>query len=316
VSYPSPGVNNSSQGFRDNFAGIKNNIEIAKTELADLQKNVLVKGALSGTTMANDMNGGIISNVQTIGFRNSIYQLGSNLSSTVTVDCSLGDVHSGTMSSDINLSFCKWAPTGTRSSVEVILTVVAGQKIGIPDQVMYGIDTIEGYDSTLGDIVVPAGVTRVHYVFSTMDCGTTIEVMPVDRPRVTTQIKWGIPTSPMTGTVTTLTTSNSTVIVGSENYANANTLTNVTLYTTAGVKIGTVASSGVTSGGNTAVTFDANALVALTSANFIKASSRGRTGDFAGDIMLDATYLYTCTASYTDGSANIWNRTTLGTTGW
>jgi hypothetical protein len=206
-NYPSPGVNNSSQGFRDNFTAIRNNLTTAGEEISDLQSKVLVKSALSGTTMDNDMSGGRISNVETLGFRASNNTLSSNLSGTVTIDCTLGDVHIGKIdeTAGINgailLAFSKWAKAGTQSQVEVILTVQAGQTIGLPTNgdgtPPIGADTLEGYQLVSGNprIKIPAGVTRVHYIFSTIDCGTTLEVMPVDRPRQTTQIKLGTPTS-------------------------------------------------------------------------------------------------------------------------
>jgi hypothetical protein len=187
VSYPSPGVNNSSQGFRDNFAGIKNNIEIAKTELADLQKNVLVKGALSGTTMANDMNGGIISNVLQTGTRRLTYSLGSNLSGTVGIDVSLGEVHHGIVVSNISLMFTKWATT-EQQQVDVKLQVSKGQKIYLPSNVKIGIDTLEGYDSVNHAVLVPYGVSDLHFVFITSDCGTNITVSVLNRPRQSTQV--------------------------------------------------------------------------------------------------------------------------------
>ena len=40
VNYPVPGVNNNSQGFRDNFRNIKNNLNTARLEINDLQANV------------------------------------------------------------------------------------------------------------------------------------------------------------------------------------------------------------------------------------------------------------------------------------
>ena len=43
VNYPIPGVNNNSQGFRDNFASIKTNLNTAATEITDLQNKVVVK---------------------------------------------------------------------------------------------------------------------------------------------------------------------------------------------------------------------------------------------------------------------------------
>lgn len=193
-NYPSPGVNNSSQGFRDNFTNIKNNLETAKTELGDLQSKVLVKSALTGTSMDNDMNNGVIANVQTLSFRASTYNLGTNLSGTVTVDCTLGDVQYGTIATSgtganaIDLKFTKWPPTVNPiySRIEVILTVVAGQTISLPSNVSLGLDTIEGRASSV--ITVPYDVTRLHYLFSSIDCGTTVEIQPIDRPRQTAQI--------------------------------------------------------------------------------------------------------------------------------
>jgi len=41
VNFPAPGFNtNSSQGFRDNFSNIKNNLNAASTEITDLQNRV------------------------------------------------------------------------------------------------------------------------------------------------------------------------------------------------------------------------------------------------------------------------------------
>jgi hypothetical protein len=190
-NYPTPGVNNSSQGFRDNFTSIKNNLTTAKSELDDLQTKVLVKSALSGTTMDNDMANGVIKNAQTIAFRGSTLSLGDSLVGTVAIDCSIADVHYGTLSGDVILDFQKWAPAGTRGTVEVILTVTAGQKIEITDAIKYGVSTIKGYTvPSAGNpyIIVPAGVDRVHYVFSSLDCGTTIEINQTDDSRIATRI--------------------------------------------------------------------------------------------------------------------------------
>jgi hypothetical protein len=197
-NYPTPGVNNSSQGFRDNFTSIKNNLTTAKSELDDLQTKVLVKSALSGTTMDNDMANGVIKNAQTIAFRGSTLSLGDSLVGTVAIDCSIADVHTGKLNGDILLDFQKWAPAGTRGTVEVILTVTAGQKIQITSAVTYGVKTIKGYtvpSSGNPYIIVPAGVDRVHYVFSSLDCGTTIEINQLDDVRRATTIRTGIPTS-------------------------------------------------------------------------------------------------------------------------
>ena len=41
VNYPVPGENNTSQGFRDNFAQIRNNLNTGAAEITDLQNNVV-----------------------------------------------------------------------------------------------------------------------------------------------------------------------------------------------------------------------------------------------------------------------------------
>ncbi len=46
VNYPTPGVNNSSQGFRDNFSAIATNLNTAGTEITELQQKAVVKTAL------------------------------------------------------------------------------------------------------------------------------------------------------------------------------------------------------------------------------------------------------------------------------
>jgi len=57
TAYPVAGQDNDSQGFRDNFTNIKTNFEFAAEEINDLESKVLLKSALTGTTLDNDMGG-------------------------------------------------------------------------------------------------------------------------------------------------------------------------------------------------------------------------------------------------------------------
>ena len=123
VNYPVPGVNNSSQGFRDNFAAIKNDLNTAATEITDLQNNVVLKQALNGTVLNNDMGNTLISNAVTRGFRASTFNLGNAISGTLIVNASLGDVQYGTITGNTTIQFTGWAPSGTQSNVELQLSV-------------------------------------------------------------------------------------------------------------------------------------------------------------------------------------------------
>jgi hypothetical protein len=193
VNFPTPGVNNSSQGFRTNFAAIRNNLTTAGTEISDLQNKAILKAALLGTTLNNDMNNAQISNALTLGFRASTYNLGNNLSGPVIIDVTNGDVQYGVITGNIQLQFAKWAPTGTQSNVQVVLQIGNSlATIDLPSNVTNGFTTIQNYVSNGqfpgGQIGLPSDSIQVHYLFSTLDCGTNIEIAPMDHPRQSQQI--------------------------------------------------------------------------------------------------------------------------------
>lgn len=193
VNYPTPGVNNSTQGMRDNWASIKTNLNSAGTEISDLQGKVLLKSALTGTTLNNDMANAQISNAVTLGFRASTFNLGNNLANTVLVDLTNGDVQYGTITANAQLQFAKWAPTGTQSNVQLILNVANSSAVlSLPNNVTHGVTTIKNYlgngSQPGGQVALPASDAQVQYVFSTVDCGTNVTVSPINVPRQTQQI--------------------------------------------------------------------------------------------------------------------------------
>jgi hypothetical protein len=199
ISYPTPGVNNSSQGFRDNFTSIKNNLDTAGTEITELQNKAIVKSALSGITLDNDMNNTLISNAQTLRFRGSTYALGNNLSGVVTIDLTKGDLQYGTVTGNATLEFSKWAPSGTSSTVTVYLSVASPSiQITLPAAATVGSSTLENYQSNTVTVLGSLGLdipSVLAYQFSTYDCGTTITVTPVNRPRKATQLTTTVPTT-------------------------------------------------------------------------------------------------------------------------
>jgi hypothetical protein len=196
VNYPVPGVNNNSQGFRDNFASIVTNLNSAGTEITDLQNKVVVKQALIGTTINNDMANTLISNASTRGFRATTYNLGNALAGTVLVNVSLGDVQYGTVAGNTTINFGSWAPAGTQSNVQLNLSVSnALATITFPANVTLspdtGATTLENYSNNSGNlsITIPNGVTQLNYIVSSTDCGNTLYITPINRPRQSTQIQ-------------------------------------------------------------------------------------------------------------------------------
>jgi hypothetical protein len=196
VNYPVPGVNNNSQGFRDNFASIVTNLNTAATELTDLQNKVVVKQALIGTTVNNDMANTLISNASTLGFRATTYNLGNSLAGTVLVNASIADVHYGTVSANTTINFGSWPPTGTQSNVQVRLNVSNANAVitfsaNLIASNNTGATTLENFVSNGGLVTVtaPAGVSEMDYIISTTDCGNTLYIEPINRPRESTQIQ-------------------------------------------------------------------------------------------------------------------------------
>lgn len=196
TNYPVPGQNNSSQGFRDNFAQIKTGLNTAGTEITDLQNKAVLKAALDNSVLNNDMANTLISNASTRGWRATTYNLGNALSGTVLVDVNKADVHYGTVTANVSLQFGSWAPINTESSVTVRLAVAnTDAVISLPSQVVssnnnFGVTILENYAniSNTATVTAPSNVEILEYTFTSLDCGNTITVSPVNRPYQSTQI--------------------------------------------------------------------------------------------------------------------------------
>lgn len=203
ANYPKPGENNSSQGFRNNFANIKQNFNTAASEITDLQNKVVLKEALANSTLNNDMAGTLISNATTRNFRASTYNLGNALSGTVLVDVSLGDVQYGNITGNVTFQFGGWAPTNTESTVVLKLGISnANATINFPSEVNsvvngFGVTILENYSKTsnVASVAIPNGVQELDYELATIDCGNTIYITPLNRPFKTTQVQPGVPIS-------------------------------------------------------------------------------------------------------------------------
>jgi hypothetical protein len=305
VNFPVPGVNNNSQGFRDNFSAIKTNLDTAGTEITELQQKAVVKTALNDVALNNDMANTLVSNALTQNFRATTYNLGTDLTGTISIDVTAGDVQYGAIAGNVSLNFSKWAPAGTQSNVQVILNVSnvnANWTVSFPDNVTDGLTTLELYtgNGIGGYATIPTGVNRLHYNFTTIDCGTNIEVQPLDRPRQ--------PQGPGSGTVTSvgIVASGSGISVTGSPVTTAG---NITVQNTGVTRL--TAGTGISlSSSNGAVTISSTGL--STRVTYGSAPSvNGAPGDLQGAIRVDSNYVYICTANYTTGTVPIWKRIAL-----
>lgn len=311
INYPTPGVNNNSQGFRDNFNSIKSNLETASTEISDLQNKAIVKSPLTGSTLNNDMNNTLLSNALVQGFRHVTYNIGNNLSGTINIDYTRGDFQYGTITGNTILTFSKWPPAGTYAQIELVFTMgLSTATINFPAQIDSSKTTLENYTNTSPTftITTPAGETQLHYLISTEDCGTSLTITPVNRPRRAAQLMSGTPvTANFTATGTITASTGSTSVTGSGTLFLTELVSGRVITNSSNVVIGTIAS--VSS--NTSCTLIANAAVAVTGAAYKRQLPIGQQGDTPGTVLTDGTTLYLCYAAY-DGTNPIWKKTTLG----
>jgi len=193
VNYPVPGENNSSQGFRDNFTNIKNNINTAGEEITELQDKAVLKAGLTGITIDNNMANTLISNAAVRSFRSTTYNLGNAISGTVVIDATLGDVQIGTITGNTTVQLAGWAPSGTRSAISLDFTIANTEAYVIfPGTVNSSGDLIENNTLVGGNLAIataPYSVTNLKYELSTTNCGNTITINPLNRPYQTSQIE-------------------------------------------------------------------------------------------------------------------------------
>jgi hypothetical protein len=177
-AYPVAGQDNDSQGFRDNFTNTKTNFEYASEEITDLQNKAVLKAALTGGTLNNDMAGSLLSNAQLQDMSETRVALGT-ISGTATIDYSAGPYYTLTTSGSVSLSFTNFSVAGTTSRVRVQITVAStAHTLTLPAAVSIGTSNIQGISSN----VITFSLTGTYeFEFETVDAGTTITVIDQNR---------------------------------------------------------------------------------------------------------------------------------------
>jgi len=210
-TYPVAGQDNNSQGFRDNFTNTKTNFQYAANEITDLQTNAVLKAALTGTALDNDMGGSPLSNANISDFSAVAAILGT-LSGTVTIDYTAGHYQTVTTGASISLAFTNFPAAGNFGIVRVQITVSnIAYTVTLPAAVSVGTSNLQGYSS---NVITFNRVGTYTYDFTTSNGGTTISVFdssqnqdPIYLPSSQSLVNTGVidPTTPTTATYITTT---------------------------------------------------------------------------------------------------------------
>jgi hypothetical protein len=264
--YPVAGQDNNSQGFRDNFTAIKNNLDHAKSEISDLQNKALLKAPLAGeTTVSNSLAGISFSGAVLVDTRQTTRDLGTLAASTSqTINNSLASFQrialgGSPTSYNSSIAFTNFPTVGQWAKLTLEITVSnVAHTLVLPAVTLVNTENLTGYYAPTRTLTFPANGVYV-YEFSTYNAGSTLFVNELSR----------------------------------RGAHEAATLTGISTAETLVVDALSTSVSG-----------------SFTLANAIPTSNVGATGDEAGMVAVDASYIFVCTAAY-DGMSVIWKRAAL-----
>ena len=186
-TYPVAGQDNDSQGFRDNFTNIRNNLTFAKAELEDLQNKAVLKSALNNTTLSNDLAGNAIVNGALTSWRETYNNVGS-VSGTTTINFANGNHQKITLGGATTLAFTFPSnSSGQQAKIALWVNVSnAAHTLTLPAAVSLGDkDTIAGISGSVITFNADELANSNDYLleFSTVDAGTTIQIRDLTRNR-------------------------------------------------------------------------------------------------------------------------------------
>jgi hypothetical protein len=197
--FPIAGQDNDSQGFRDNFTNISNNLVVAAAELSDLQSKAVLTSALdvNGSTINNNMNGTLISNALTSKFTKLAVDWGIvTTASMPAIDFNNGDFQKFALKTDINVNIINPPIGANYSTLRVWLNIStsggAFPTILFSSPIQVGTSFIPG---TVKDITTQqwawTPIQEGDYIFelATLDYGTTYSIQTLISPTATSALQ-------------------------------------------------------------------------------------------------------------------------------
>jgi hypothetical protein len=184
-TYPVAGVPNNTQGMRDNFTNTRTNFQYASDEITELQNKSVLKAAITGTTLDNNMNDQEIYAVQ-LRDVSYAYSAITATSGSINIDYSVAPFQQINLSGPISLSFSNWPTAGTAGTVQVGFNITnVSQTVTLPASVSQGVATIAGSapgTPGVSNTITFGAVGNYAFEFVTVDGGTTIWVFDNSRP--------------------------------------------------------------------------------------------------------------------------------------
>jgi hypothetical protein len=185
-TYPIAGQDNNSQGFRDNFTQTKVNFQYAADEINDLQTKAVLKAALTGTTLDNNMNDALLYAALIQDF-SAVKTAPSPVSGTLTLNYASAHYQSYSSASagSVTLAFSNFPVSGAYGymKLQIAITNVA-HTLTLPAAVSLGLTGIQGISpgtSGVSNTITFATTGTFEFGFGSYDGGSTITVFDLNR---------------------------------------------------------------------------------------------------------------------------------------
>lgn len=184
-TYPVAGVPNNTQGMRDNFTNTRTNFQYAADEITELQSKAVLKAAITGTTLDNNMNNQEIYAVQ-LRDVSYAYSALTATAGSINIDFAVGQFQQINPSAPVSLSFSNWPTAGTAGLLYLLINITnVSQTVTFPAAVNRGIDKMAGAAPGTAGVsnTITFGATG-YYAFQllTTDGGTNIWIFDDVRP--------------------------------------------------------------------------------------------------------------------------------------
>ena len=172
-TYPKAGIDNNSQGFRDNFSLIKTNFSSAKDEIEFLQGNAII------ANVNNNLRNGTLANV---AFKTSF-----DVAYTITVDeglanynIAIANYQSLSLDSNTTLSITGVSPYADRLETIKLRVIVNDPSYSLtwPSSVSVNLDHVP---NTLGQVTKFGDVGEYEFELSTLDNRTSWMIKDLTR---------------------------------------------------------------------------------------------------------------------------------------
>jgi hypothetical protein len=178
-NYPVAGQPNNTKGFRDNFTNTKTNFEYAANEITELQNKAVLKEALTGGTLDNNMNDALIYAAKIQDFSATSVQIATT-SGLVSINYTAGHYQRVSTTGSIQLGFSNWPANNSAGWVRVAINITnVAHTVTLPAEVTVGTTGIQGL---AGSVITFAATGTYTFEFVSYDSGTTITIQDLSRP--------------------------------------------------------------------------------------------------------------------------------------